>query len=636
MPSTVTDRLNNLTTSVAVKAPCAAVASSNITLAGLQTVGAVTVTAGDRVLVIGQTDDTENGIYEADTGDWARAKDFDGNRDAVQGTLVLVRNQFVEGAFYELTTANPVRIGTSSITFRLRDNPNVTFDLIQSEIDEGVTPTDFSYPPYHLLRYGGNGNNVAINNTAIANWKAVTDADDAEGLIPEGQFRINAQVEFPRKVECRGEITGAFNVLYQQRQNGWIRGLRCDRVFIRGLYFCLIESLYCNTAVFDGLNGGVGSFWNEWVACRIDEQLTVDISDSAGVNLNAWRGGRIGYLLFTGTGAGGHDNTWDGVDFTAAGNPNSGVLQNDSQMQVNHLRSCYFEAGATITGNFHIIGYQGDDVHMPPISRFAHILCSVGINPRLSRDFFSASPINAARGGNWDVLDSDGKPPSLSQALGGSIAVATDTTEPCGIGLRYEGTFSAAFSRFIINVSATGSDKFGLLVYYKSTAAFETISSNDGSSDTSYTPEPVALANDWKMLRISGPASVTGTTVVSFFAYGAVGGAGKFMAVGGFFANGERAVMAPSRPSTRVRFGSTTYDPPSLADGAGVTTTVNVAGAAAGDFVQVSFSDGLQGVTLTGWVSSTGVVSARYQNESGGVIDFASATLRAQVQAPYA
>lgn len=77
--------------------------------------------------------------------------------------------------------------------------------------------------------------------------------------------------------------------------------------------------------------------------------------------------------------------------------------------------------------------------------------------------------------------------------------------------------------------------------------------------------------------------------------------------------------------------GSATYDPASLADGEGVTTTVTVSGAALGDFAIASFSNALQGVTVTAWVSATDTVSVRFQNESGGVLDLASGTLRAGV-----
>lgn len=78
--------------------------------------------------------------------------------------------------------------------------------------------------------------------------------------------------------------------------------------------------------------------------------------------------------------------------------------------------------------------------------------------------------------------------------------------------------------------------------------------------------------------------------------------------------------------------GSTTYDPPLLADGAGATTTVTVTGAAMGDFVDVSFSNNTFGMTLTGEVSVAGTVSVRFQNETGSQIDLSSGTLRAQVR----
>lgn len=91
-------------------------------------------------------------------------------------------------------------------------------------------------------------------------------------------------------------------------------------------------------------------------------------------------------------------------------------------------------------------------------------------------------------------------------------------------------------------------------------------------------------------------------------------------------------------PGTWQGFGnitltaSTTYDPPSLVDGAGTTTTVTVTGAALGDSVSgVSFSLDIQGVILTAWVSATNTVSVRFQNETGSTVDLASGTLKVSV-----
>ena len=77
--------------------------------------------------------------------------------------------------------------------------------------------------------------------------------------------------------------------------------------------------------------------------------------------------------------------------------------------------------------------------------------------------------------------------------------------------------------------------------------------------------------------------------------------------------------------------GSVVYDPPSLLDGAGVTTTVTVTGAALGDYVVPSFSNDVQNIIVTGYVSAVNTVSVRFQNESTGTVDLASGTLRARV-----
>lgn len=167
MPSTYSDRRTGISTSVAIKPPCVAVSSSNLTLSGLQTVGGVTVVDGNRVLLISQTDARENGIWNVSTGSWTRAEDFDGNRDAVCGTLVIVRNSVVAGAMYELTAADPVVIGTSLLTFVIKNDPSVTYDRTQAEIANSIIPVSFSYEPGNVFRNGYVGDGVTDDTVAI-------------------------------------------------------------------------------------------------------------------------------------------------------------------------------------------------------------------------------------------------------------------------------------------------------------------------------------------------------------------------------------------------------------------------------------------------------------------------------------
>lgn len=75
--------------------------------------------------------------------------------------------------------------------------------------------------------------------------------------------------------------------------------------------------------------------------------------------------------------------------------------------------------------------------------------------------------------------------------------------------------------------------------------------------------------------------------------------------------------------------GNKTYDPPSLTAGQGSTTTLTVTGAVTTSpmFVEAAFSNDLQGMSLTAYVSGTDTVSVRFLNDTAGTIDLASGTL---------
>lgn len=92
-------------------------------------------------------------------------------------------------------------------------------------------------------------------------------------------------------------------------------------------------------------------------------------------------------------------------------------------------------------------------------------------------------------------------------------------------------------------------------------------------------------------------------------------------------ANQQGALRYPNHGMNET---SATFDPASLADGAGVTQVVSAPGARNGDFVLVSFSNDLQGITLTAY-ATTNQVWCRFQNETGAPIDLASGTLRVRV-----
>lgn len=103
-----------------VKDPVRAVAVGNITLSAPQTIDGVSVIAGNRVLVAGQSTAADNGIYVVAAGAWTRATDYDGtpsgevaNGDSI---LVLEGTLYAEATFVN-TTAGAITIGVTSLVF---------------------------------------------------------------------------------------------------------------------------------------------------------------------------------------------------------------------------------------------------------------------------------------------------------------------------------------------------------------------------------------------------------------------------------------------------------------------------------------------------------------------------------------
>ena len=211
-----TNRLRGVLSSLAIKAPCVVASTTNITLSGLQTIGSVTVAEGDRVLVTGQSNPVENGIYEASLTGWLRAADFDGNRDATQGTLVTVYSPSSGNVLYQLTSANPVVIGTSNIAFTVITAPADTSENVgvllygnPTAAETAIGMTAYSalntpgnlvapqYEPGDVRRYGWGGS-ASDNRLALQAALNAARCDEAgtnrKVKLPAGEADIDATV----------------------------------------------------------------------------------------------------------------------------------------------------------------------------------------------------------------------------------------------------------------------------------------------------------------------------------------------------------------------------------------------------------------------------------------------------------
>lgn len=103
------------------KLACRTVATANVTLSGLQTIGGVALAVGDRVLVTAQTNAAQNGPYTVSSGAWSRGIDFDSASDVQYGSRFAITAGSNAGETWVMSapTSGPVALGATALTFSL-------------------------------------------------------------------------------------------------------------------------------------------------------------------------------------------------------------------------------------------------------------------------------------------------------------------------------------------------------------------------------------------------------------------------------------------------------------------------------------------------------------------------------------
>jgi len=250
------------------------------------------------------------------------------------------------------------------------------------------------------------------------------------------------------------------------------------------------------------------------------------------------------------------------------------------------------------------------------------------------------------------------------------VFISNNVTRNCGLlYLRHVDAALASASNVVVTgnsiFNATGANAYGILVQNASDSVSITNNLVNGCSNFSITADGRSVvtgtANVSNNTIIDGLNTGTGSSVTDSDIY--VASATNAVCINNVFGTADanrnygmsfntisalllrdNTAWQPTNTGTyfnaitaylpgSILSGSATYDPPSLNDGDGATTTVTVTGAALGDLVEcVSFSLDLQGITVTGYVSAANTVSVRFQNESGGTLDLGSGTLRARVR----
>jgi hypothetical protein len=157
------------------KASCRIVTTTNITLSGgaPNTYDGVSLAAGDRILVAGQSTASQNGIYIVQTlgagsnGTWVRSFDANSSDRVTPGLTTTIEDGTYVGKAWRLTTGNPITLGTTNLTFVdsagaaggvAGANRNVQYN--SSGAFAGAA--DFNY-------YAETGNVIATGNVILGN-----------------------------------------------------------------------------------------------------------------------------------------------------------------------------------------------------------------------------------------------------------------------------------------------------------------------------------------------------------------------------------------------------------------------------------------------------------------------------------
>lgn len=116
--SWVIGQIQSAAAGIASKPPVAAVATTNQSLSGLAAIDGYTPVAGDRILVTGQTTASQNGVYNAASGAWARTT-IDGAApgEIEPGAMWLAtQGTTYAGTQWRVSTTGTITIGTTALT----------------------------------------------------------------------------------------------------------------------------------------------------------------------------------------------------------------------------------------------------------------------------------------------------------------------------------------------------------------------------------------------------------------------------------------------------------------------------------------------------------------------------------------
>ena len=177
----VTAQIQSAAAGIASKPPVRLVATTNQTLSGLSAIDGVTPLAGDRILLVGQTTASANGVYNAASGAWTRTV-VDGSApgEIEPGAMWMATEGTTNaGTQWRVSTVGAITVGTTNLSI-------VQFGAGQTyTAGNGITLTGsaFSFNP---LAGGGlsvSSSGAFIDTTVVARKFTATIGDGTTTAI---------------------------------------------------------------------------------------------------------------------------------------------------------------------------------------------------------------------------------------------------------------------------------------------------------------------------------------------------------------------------------------------------------------------------------------------------------------------
>lgn len=235
MVSATTDRRLGLAGNTAYKVPATVVATANITQSGEQTIDGIAVLAinaagvPDRVLCVGMTDTTKNGLWDVKTSAWTRSIDSNGNYDLTQGTQVLITRGTYAFQIWVLTTLDPITIGTTALAWSqsvsaasiatlgsssgagfigwIQFGLNAVLRTVLDRLRDTVSVFDFMTTAQIV--------DVRTGLAALDVSAAIQAAHDSLGsnggslYFPAGTYRVSTSITISKPIRCVGSDYGS-------------------------------------------------------------------------------------------------------------------------------------------------------------------------------------------------------------------------------------------------------------------------------------------------------------------------------------------------------------------------------------------------------------------------------------------